>query len=178
MMPKPPRTPATKPAGRTKRSVKLFISYAHENKVWMKRLTPLLDGLKWDDRMATQSLDYLHAWHDKELTAGSQWDGEIKRELDEMNVFVPLISAEFFSSHYIQEIELARAKERHALGEILVVPIRLYDIDLRKRCAFLHGFNSFPATDKCWSNYRDRRTALEPIYEGLWAAIDEALKRK
>ena len=178
MMPKPPRTPATKPAGRAKRSVKLFISYAHQNKVWMERLTPLLDGFQYDDRMASRSLQYLHAWHDKELTAGNQWDGEIKRELEEMDVFVPLISAHFFSSWYIQNVELPCAKNRHAAGEILVVPILLYDANLRDKCEFLHSFSTFPTTDCWWSSYHDANDAHRLIDDGLWAAIDETLKRK
>ena len=59
----------------------------------MERLAPLLDGFQYDDRLKNRSrLKYLHAWHDKELTAGNQWDGEIKQELEEMDIFVPLVS--------------------------------------------------------------------------------------
>jgi TIR domain len=166
-------------AGRAPRRVKLFISYTHKKKVWMERLAPLFDGIQYDDRLNDRSrLKYLHAWHEKELTAGNQWDSEIKRELDEMDIFVPLVSFEFLGSPYIQNVELKRAKERCAAGEILVVPIMLYDVNLRETCAFLHGFKLLPATDRSWSSYPDRSNAHRLIYEGLWEAIDEALDRK
>ena len=178
-MSKAPRPASHKPAGRRQRSVKLFISYSHQNKVWMERLAPLLDGFQYDDRLANlPRLRYLHAWHDKELTAGNQWDGEIKRELEEMDIFVPLVSAHFFASWYIQNVEMKRAMERHAKGEILVVPIILYDVNLRQKCSFLHGFSTFPETSKWWSSYTDPNDAHRLIDDGLWAAIDEALNRK
>jgi hypothetical protein len=175
-MSKTPRAPSARPAGRANHSVKLFISYSHRDKVWMERLAPLLDGFQYDDRMASRSLQYLHAWHDKELTAGNRWDDEIKHELAEMDIFVPLVSAHFFASWYIQNVELHCAKERS--GKILVVPVLLYDVNLRARCTFLHGFNTFPAADRWWSSYPDPCDAHRPIDDGLWAAIDEALKRK
>ncbi len=140
-MSRTPGAPSITLAGRARRMVKLFISYSHQNRVWMEHLAPLLDGFQFDDRLRSRSgLKYLHAWHDKELTSGNQWDGEIKRELDEMDIFVPLLSAHFFASSYIQNVELKRAKERCSAGEILVVPIMLYDVNLRQKSTFLHGF--------------------------------------
>ncbi|MFM9963030.1 MAG: toll/interleukin-1 receptor domain-containing protein [Planctomycetaceae bacterium] len=177
-MSKTPRAPSIQPRPRAKRSVKLFISYSHQNKVWMERLTPLLDGFQYDDRLRNRPLEYLHAWHDKELTAANQWDGVIQQELEEMDVFVPLVSAHFFASWYIQNVELVRAKERHAAGEILVVPILLYDTNLQQKCPFLHSFNSHPTSDRWWSSYSDPNDAHRLIDDGLWAAIDLALKRK
>lgn len=178
-MSKTPRATSINPASHVRSRVKLFISYAHKKKVWMERLAPLLDGIQYDDRLNNRSrLKYLHAWHDKELTAGNQWDGEIKQELEEMDIFVPLVSFEFLGSPYIQNVELKRAKERQEAGEILVVPIMLYDVNLRETCAFLHGFKLLPATDRCWSSYPDRSNAHRLIYEGLWEAIDEALDRR
>jgi hypothetical protein len=178
-MSKPTRASVVKACGRSGRAVKLFISYSHQNKVWMERLTPLLAGFQYDDRLVNRpALQCLHAWHDKELSVGNPWDGEIRQELDEMDIFVPLVSAHFFSSTYIQDVELKRARERHARDSILVVPILLYDANLREKCAFLHNFNTLPATGRWWSSYQDVNDAHRLIDDGLWLAIDEALKRK
>jgi hypothetical protein len=177
-MSKTPRRPPTKPPGVRRRSVKLFISYSHQNRVWMERLAPLLDGFRYDDRLLNRpGLQYLHAWHDKELTVGNPWDGEIKQELEEMDVFVPLVSAHFFGSWYIQNVELPRAKERHAGEQILIVPIMLYDVNLQQKCSFLHGFSTLPTAGRWWSSYPDANDAHRLIDDGLWAAIDEALNR-
>jgi hypothetical protein len=173
------RAPSAKPAGRGRRSVKLFVSYSHQNRVWMERLAPLLNGFKYDDRMANWGLEYVHAWHDQELKAGDLWDGEIRQQLEEMDVFVALVSHDFTGSSYIREVELKRAQERYEAGEeIEIVPILLYDANLRPRCAFLHQFQPLPAIGRWWSSYPDVRDAHRSIDDGLWGAIAKALKRK
>lgn len=166
--------------GHRRVSVRLFISYSHQNRVWMERLAPLLDGFKYDERLTRNAtgLDFVHAWHDKELTSGHQWDGEIRQELDRMDVFVPLVSEDFIASEYIRTVELVRAKERHKRDDIGVVPILLYDVNLRAKCSFLHLFPSLPAHGRCWTNYRSWRSAHRPIDDGLWAAIEAVQKRK
>ncbi len=170
--------PSLKSARSGQRTVKLFISYSHKNKVWMGHLAPLLDGFPYDDRLKNGNIEYLHAWHDKELTVGNQWDGEIKRELEEMDIFVPLVSAAFFASWYVQNVELPCAEKRHRRGEILVVPILLYDVNLQKKCPFLHGFPALPASDQWWSTYADKNDAHRIIDDGLWDAIEGTLNRK
>ncbi len=161
-------------------SVKLFISYAHQNKVWMKHLEPLVCSFPYDDRLTAMRADLtcVHAWHDKELTVGNPWDDTIRKELDEMDVFVPLVSADFFASWYIQNVELKRARERHDGEGLLVVPILLYDVNLLQKCAFLHQFKSVPASDRWWSRYKDRKEAHRPIDDALWAAIAQVRQRK
>lgn len=177
-MTKPLRTAPSRSGVARNPSVKLFVSYSHRNRVWMERLGVFLNGFQYDDRLTNRGLQYLHAWHDTELTVGNPWDGEIRQELDEMDIFVPLVSPDFFASWYIQKVELPRAVDRHAAGEILVVPIMIYEANLREKCAFLHGFSSLPTTDKWWSSYLDANDAYKLIDDGLWKAIDEMLKRK
>ena len=184
-MTKPPRraTPPPKPPGRKPRSgisVRLFISYSHVNRVWMERLQPILRGFKYDDRLTCNrvGLDFVHAWHDNELTPGNAWDAEIKSELERMDIFVPLVSADFFASGYIQEVELRRARERHPSGELLVVPILLYESNLQVKCEFLHQFSAFPKTDRWWNSFPDYCEAHRLIDDGLWGAINDVVCRK
>jgi serine/threonine protein kinase len=119
-----------------------------------------------------------HGQTDHRSDIYSPFDVQIKQELDGMNIFVPLVSPHFFSSWYIQNEELPRALERHANGEILVVPIRLYEMDLHERCSFLHGFPSCPTDGKPWNKFADRIAAMPLIYERLWEAFEKALKGK
>ena len=178
-MSKTSRASPTMVANGAKHSVKMFISYSHQDHVWMKRLAVFLNGLKYDDRLSNGAgLQFVNIWHDKELTVGNPWDSEIKQELEEMDIFVPLVSAPFFASWYIQEVELERAKARHGLDEILVVPILLDEVNLQRKSPFLHGFSSLPNTSRCWSKFRRVNDAYMLIDDGLWAAIDETLKRK
>lgn len=162
------------------RRIMLFVSYSHQNRIWMKRLRPLLDGFQHDDRLTgtCSKLDSVHAWHDNELSIGNQWDGEIQAKLDRMDIFVPLISAEFFSSWYIQNVELKRAKERHQSDSVLIVPILLYDVNLREKSRFLHQFPCVPTSDRWWSRFKDKCDALRLIDDALWNAIKQVQARQ
>jgi|SRR5215469_97842 len=147
------------------RTVRLFVSYSHENKNWFKRLLPVL--------RVKANVDPLRPWHDTELKAGDRWDKEIRDELDRMDIFLCLVSWQFLASGYIKEVELPRAKERHKTGDIEVVPVVLYELDLEADCEFLHRLNPLPEWNKCWGDFRDWNDALYPIGNGIKQAIEK-----
>ncbi|MCA1591202.1 MAG: toll/interleukin-1 receptor domain-containing protein, partial [Acidobacteria bacterium] len=108
----------------------VFISYSHnENDVVYKdRLLVHLKGLVQRNVIAN--------WHDKLLTAGQLWDDEIIRNLETSRVILLLISPDFIASDYIGEVELARASQRYARGEILVIPVLISEVHGWKEKAF------------------------------------------
>ena len=148
----------------------MFVSYSHENAQWFKRLQPLLK-FHWPRTNPPRT------WHDQELSAGAHWDDEIRSALDRMDVFVCLISYEFFASSYIMEVELERALERAKNDEVEIVPILLYDMDLETECGELSRYNPLPAWGKCWRDYeRDGghyQDAHKSIREGIRQAISK-----
>ena len=154
------------------RPVRLFVSYSHENAVWCKRLLPVL-------RVKT-NVDALQAWHDAELRAGDRWDKEIQAELERMDIFLCLVSYQFLASDYIQSVELPRAKARHENGEIEVVPVVLYPMDLMHDCEFLYPLNPLPEWGKSWRDFEkdaDWNDALYPIGNGLKQALEKVRAR-
>ena len=158
------------------RIVTIFVSYAHQNRVWMERLRPLLIGMQNDDRgRKLAGLDGVSAWHDTELEAGGRWDQQIKDAMERMTIFVPLVSHDFFASWYIQNVEMPRARQRHENGDIHVVPILLEDVNLREKCEFLSQFSTLPESGRWWRSYRAYGDANRPIDDGLWAAVEKVL---
>jgi len=151
------------------RPMRMFVSYSHENAAWRKRLLPVLKVMA--------NVDTLQPWHDTELKAGDRWDKEIRGELERMDIFLCLVSYQFLASDYIQKVELERAKVRHKNGEIEVVPVVLYPVDLKHDCEFLSEFNPLPKWGKCWRDYGDYNVALHPIGEGVKQAIEKARLR-
>ena len=161
-------------AAKKLRPVRLFVSYSHENAAWCKRLMPVL--------RVKANVDALQPWHDTELKAGDRWDQEIKGELERMDIFLCLVSYQFLASAYIQEVEIPRAKARHANGEIEVVPVLLYPMDLKIDCKFLYDLNPLPEWGKCWRDYErngeDWNDALFYIGNGLKQAIEKVRARR
>jgi hypothetical protein len=78
----------------------IFVSYSHKDVEWLERLKVMM-------------APYLHAaeseldlWDDTRLSAGQQWDAEIKGALAKAGVAVALVSADFLGSAYVMEKEL------------------------------------------------------------------------
>ena len=163
---------------RTSRSkqkpVEMFVSYSHVNSAWFAKLRPLLKF-----RAPT---NLAHVWHDQELKAGDRWDPDIRAALKAMDVFVCLVSYEFLDSDYIMDIELKEALAREKKKEVEVIPILLYDTNLREDCPELNEFNPLPTWGKCWRDYERNgghyQDAHKPIRDGLRQAIDKVKSKR
>jgi hypothetical protein len=106
------RNPSTAPI-----PVRVFVSYAHDDERQLKRLDAMLDVL--------EQLHGLASWVDKRLIAGDEWDAEIRRRLEEMDIFLFVASQTSLVRPYIRDPELKRARERREAGEIEIVAVKL-----------------------------------------------------
>ena len=97
--------------------VRLFVSYAHDDERQLKRLDAILDVLEQQHGLTS--------WQDKRLIAGDEWDEEIRRRLEDMDIFLFIASQTSLIRPYIKDPELRRAKERHKDGDVEVVAVRL-----------------------------------------------------
>ena len=90
------------------------------------------------------------------------------------------MSYQFLGSGYIQNVELPIAKARHKKGEIEVVPVVLYPMDLKHDCEFLYQLSPLPEWGKSWRDFErdgDWNDALYPIGNGIKQAIEKARLR-
>jgi hypothetical protein len=127
----------------------LFFSYSHLDESLRDQLETHLSSLR---RQGTIS-----SWHDRRITAGTEFGGAIDSNLDLADVILLLISPDFIASDYCYEREMSRALERHQKGEARVIPVILRPCDW-------HGlpFGKLLATPK------DGRPVT------MWPNIDEA----
>ena len=77
------------------------------------------------------------------------------------------------------EAELhAEALRREENNEVAIVPILLYDVNLKVDCPELNRFSPLPAWDKCWRDFEmgdgEYQDAHKLIRDGLREAIDKA----
>ena len=75
---------------------------------------------------------HITTWNDRQITAG-QWKAQIDRHLEEADIILFLVSADFLASDYCYEIEMQRALERHRAGEALVIPVIIRTVELSGR---------------------------------------------
>jgi internalin A len=98
------RSSAQPPRTGKKRPLRVFLSYAHEDKK--------AQGLFRKNLMALESDGYITFWDDPNLKAGMEWRAEIDRELETMDVFVGLLTTNFHTSNFIQRVEFEAALPR------------------------------------------------------------------
>lgn len=98
-------------------AVKIFFCYAHEDE-------PLLNKLKAHLRPLQQA-GLIDVWHDRDISAGTEWEQDIRKHLNEANIILLLISPNFMDSDYCYGIEMKRAVQRHERREARVIPVIL-----------------------------------------------------
>ncbi len=67
----------------------------------------------------------ISVWSDAEIPPGEPWNNEIQEKLHETELFIPLISKNFFNSKYIEEVELPFAEQQRKTGHAFVIPVLL-----------------------------------------------------
>lgn len=100
---------------------RIFFSYSHRDEDLRDRLETHLSLLKH------QGL--IEAWHDRRISVGDDWAGAISGELEQADIILLLVSADFIGSRYCYDVEMKRALERHHAKETLVIPVILRPCD-------------------------------------------------
>ncbi|MGE0820554.1 MAG: TIR domain-containing protein [Candidatus Binatia bacterium] len=151
-----------------KPKVRLFISYSHTDHELLEELEKHLIILK------RQGI--IEAWHDRLIASGESWTETISAHLEESDVILLLVSADFVASDYCYSIEMRRALEKHAVREALVLPIILRPVDW-------HGspfgiLQALPQGAKPITTWVNRDEAWVDVVRGVRAAIEEFWKKE
>ena len=152
--------------------MKLFFSYAHKDEALRDTLATHLALLKRQGIITT--------WHDRDITAGTEWAQAIDSNLNTADIILLLISANFLTSDYCYDTEMHRALERHRNGEARVIPILLKPCDWKgapfgklQALPIAHSAGAKPVTQ--WSNKDEAFTA---IAVGIRQAAEELKKTR
>ncbi|MEM8964212.1 MAG: toll/interleukin-1 receptor domain-containing protein, partial [Acidobacteriota bacterium] len=101
--------------------MRIFYSYSHQDEALRAALDTHLALLRRDG--------LIEPWHDRQISAGKEWAGEIDEHLKAADIILLLISSDFIASDYCFDIEMDLALDRHDRGEARVVPIILRPCD-------------------------------------------------
>jgi hypothetical protein len=110
----PADLPSPRPPG-----ARVFISYAHVDEALRAGLRAHLTALEREGLVRT--------WDDRDIDGGDDWAEVIETRLNQADVILLLVSADFINSQYCYGKELARALERNAdpADRAIVIPIIL-----------------------------------------------------
>jgi TIR domain len=130
--------------------VRVFYSYSHADARMLERLRKHLAILRRHGLISE--------WHDRDIEAGAEWRDEIARELDEADLILLLVSADFLASDFCYEEEMVRAIARADRAEATVIGVMLRPVD---------GWNLTP-----FARFQIVPRNARPITQ--WASADEA----
>jgi tetratricopeptide (TPR) repeat protein len=102
-------------------AIRVFYCYAHEDQAMRDELEKHLGILKRHGQII--------GWHDRDISAGNEWEHEINSHLNLADIILLLVSPDFIHSEYCYSVEMSRALERHYAGEAYVIPIILRPVD-------------------------------------------------
>lgn len=137
--------------------VEVFFSYCHRDEALRDELAKHLSIMR------RQGI--IDAWHDRQITAGSEWAGEIDTHLNSAQIILLLISADFLASDYCYDIELKRAMERHEAGTACVIPIILKPVDWHG--APFGKLQALPKNAQAITTWSNQDEAFQNVAQGL-----------
>jgi hypothetical protein len=109
---------------------KVFISYSHEDRKWLKELQTQLAPYVQNGMMTV--------WDDSQIRAGAAWNESIEQAVASAKVAVLLVSPEFLASEFISKRELPPLLEAASSGgvAILWVPVRSSSVGVTPIAAY------------------------------------------
>jgi hypothetical protein len=141
----------------------VFFSYAHNDEDLRNELANHLSLLK------RQSV--IREWHDRQITAGEEWAGEISSHLQTAEIILLLVSSDFLASDYCYDIEMQRALERHEAGDARVIPIILRPLDWHD--APFGKLQALPTDGKPITTWRNHDEAFVDVVRGIRVAVEQ-----
>ncbi|MER6473468.1 toll/interleukin-1 receptor domain-containing protein [Streptomyces collinus] len=141
----------------------LFYSYAHEDEALRDQLAKHLKIL--------ERQHVIRGWHDREISAGVEWRGEIDQHLQTADIVLLLISPDFIASDYCYDIELAESLRRHNLGECIVIPVILRVVETTGTPFMM--LQALPTNAKPVTTWRDRDAAFASVAAGIRKAASQ-----
>jgi WD40 repeat protein len=97
--------------------ITIFFCYAREDEQLLNKLKAHLRPL--------QRQGLIDVWHDRDISAGTEWEKEISKHLSTAQIILLLVSPDFMDSDYCYSIEMGQALKRHEKGEAKVIPVIL-----------------------------------------------------
>jgi len=143
--------------------VAVFCSYSHKDSAFRDELEKHLSILKRQKMIKT--------WHDRKISAGTEWAGRIDERIRTAHIILLLISADFVASDYCYDVEMQLALRRHDAGEARVIPIILRDVDWRT--APFAKLQVLPEDGKAVASWAISDQAFRNVADGIRKAVTE-----
>ena len=153
-------------------TIEVFCCYAHEDEHLLSELKRHLSP--------QQRQQLINVWHDRDISAGIEWEQEIEKHLNEAHIILLLISSDFISSEYCYGSEMKRALGLHKRGEVRVIPVILRPVGGWEKVPpgdiQLGQLQALPKDAKPITSWTDHDEAWKDVTEGISRVANELAK--
>ncbi|NET37412.1 MAG: CHASE2 domain-containing protein [Cyanothece sp. SIO1E1] len=143
--------------------IEVFFSYSHKDEALRDELEKHLSIL--------QRQGVITGWHDRQIGAGSEWEGEISQHLESARVILLLVSADFLASDYCWNVEVARAMARHEARDARVIPVILRPVSWES--APFGKLQAVPKNAKPITSWENHDEAFLNVAQGITKVVHE-----
>ena len=148
--------------------IKIFISYSHKDESHLNDFQIHLSSLKREK--------LIENWTDQGIVPGEEWDQSIKKKLEQADLIVFLISADFLASDYIHHVEISEAMKRYSKDEVVIIPIVI------RPCEFealeISKFQALPKGLKPVSKWDDKDEAWLNVVKQLRLVVKGLIQKR
>ena len=149
--------------------LKVFISYARKDESFKDELVTMLAGL--------QRRGIVETWQDRRIEAGDEWNTSISDALNDCNLALLLVSADYLASRFIQEEEQPKLLQRRHEMQLRVIPI------IVRACPWqgepvLKTLQTLPADGKPIITFSEEKGERDQVWTDIAAVIEERAKAK
>lgn len=149
--------------------LKVFISYSHRDEEFKDELVTMLAAL--------QRRGLVDAWQDRRIEAGDEWNASIQDAMDECDLALLLVSADYLASRFIQEEEQPKLLRRSSEMQLRVVPI------IVRGCTWqgepvLKDLQALPAEGKPVITFPKNTGERDQVWADIAAVIERRAKER
>lgn len=125
----------------------VFISYSHKDEEWKNRLVTHL--------LVLEKEGHLTVWHDRKIEHGNEWYPEIEKALNNSDIALLLVTANFLTSSFVLNEEIPRLLHRRLHDGLKVLPV-IVEPCAWKFVAWLSSIQVFPSDGEPLSKDKDQ----------------------
>lgn len=142
---------------------KVFISYSHKDEKYKDKLITHLSSLK--------ALGLIDEWHDRMLLPGSELHKTIDGNLNDSDIILLLISADYIASYSCYKDEFPKAFKKWQNGTALIVPVIVRETAMWANLP-IGKFTALPQDGKPIYDWKSKDKAYCNIIKGLELLIN------
>jgi small GTP-binding protein len=149
--------------------LQIFISYSHQDETFKDELVTMLAGL--------HRRGVVDAWQDRRIEAGDEWSKSIQEAMNECDLALLLVSADYLASRFIQQEEQPTLLQRRQEMQLRVIPIIVRPCPWQSE-PVLKALQALPRDNRAVITFSKENGDRDQVWTEIATVIEERARAK